>query len=172
MAVIERVARQAQTPWVLLGVAAGLLVLRLLFPEPVPAKRGEDLPEVPEKVQWVKPEEVPEHPTKPLLFDFTASWCGPCRKQAEEVFADDEAAAFINENFLPVKVAEENRKEKAVADLFARYQVEAFPTLIVADPSGQAVATQRGYLSKNATQRFLKRALAKLPAPPQERSGR
>lgn len=170
MAASERIQRQVQTPWVLLGVAAALITLRVFFPEPL-VRQAQDLPEVAEKVQWLKPEEVPQSPTKPLLYDFTAAWCAPCRKQAAEVFADEKAASFINEHFLPVKVADEDRKEKAVADLFARYRVSAFPTLVVAAPSGEAVATQRGYTGKKATERFLKQALEKLPVPPQESTG-
>lgn len=153
--------RQSQTPWWLLVAAAVLLLLRVVFPESGLSAEGEKAPEIAQKVQWLKPQQVPENPSKPLLYDFTAAWCLPCRKQAKEVFANEKAAAFINEHFIPVKVAEEERGDKAVSELFSRYHVNAFPTLIVADGRGEVLARQQGYAGKKRTINFLEKALEK-----------
>ncbi|MFN3413808.1 MAG: thioredoxin family protein [Thermoanaerobaculum sp.] len=153
--------KQSQTPWLLLGLAAGLLVLRVVFPESSVPLETEKGPEIPEKVQWLTPEQVPSDPPKPLLYDFTAAWCMPCQRQAKEVFANEAAAAFINENFVPVKVRDEQRKQAAVSELFRRFQVEAFPTLVIADKDGKILAVQRGYMGKRKTEAFLKKALEK-----------
>ncbi|GBC80688.1 Thioredoxin [bacterium HR09] len=154
-------AKQSQTPWFLLGLAAVLLLLRVVFPESSGPSEAETGLEIPEKVQWLTPDQVPANPSKPLLYDFTARWCAPCRQQAKEVFADEKTAAFINEHFLPVKVADERRSEKAVAELFGRYGVGRFPTLVVADRNGQELARQQGYSGKRKTEAFLKKALEK-----------
>lgn len=153
--------KQSQTPWFLLGLAAVLLFLRVVFPEssvPLEAEKG---PKIPEKVQWLTPDQVPTNPSKPLLYDFTAAWCVPCQLQAKEVFANQADADFINQNFVPVKVRDEQRQQAAVSELFRRFQVEAFPTLVVADINGKIVAVQKGYMGKRKTETFLKKALEK-----------
>lgn len=153
--------KQSQTPWFLLGLAAVLLLLRVVFPESSVPSEGEKVPEIPEKVQWLTPDQIPLDPPKPLLYDFTAAWCLPCQQQAKEVFANQAAADFINQNFVPVKVKDEQRQQAAVAELFRRFRVEAFPTLVIAEKNGQIVAVQQGYMGKRKTERFLREALEK-----------
>jgi uncharacterized protein YyaL (SSP411 family) len=58
-----------------------------------------------------------------------------------EVFADRKSAATINAMFVPVRVLdrqrEDGRNSPDVVALQQRYQVEAFPTLVVVSPGGR-----------------------------------
>ncbi len=104
-----------------------------------------------ELVHWVAPEELGRwrEPQKPILFNFTAAWCRPCRILEKEVFGDRHLARFINDNFVPVKVIDRNvedgKNPEAVEKLKALYGVTSFPTLLVTDPAGNALVRTSGY---------------------------
>ncbi len=98
---------------------------------------------------------------KPILSACNASWRQPCRRSAKEVLADEKAAPFINEHFVPVKVADEQRHAQVGARLVNRCGVTAFPTLVVVDGSGKVLAQQQGYPGEKKTLRFLQKTQEK-----------
>jgi thiol:disulfide interchange protein len=86
---------------------------------------------------------------KPILYEFTAAWCPPCRNLEEDVFADTEYAARINAAYVPVRVVdrkrEDGRNRSEVDDLQRRYGVDGFPTVIIADADGKVRGRLVGY---------------------------
>ena len=40
----------------------------------------------------------------PMLVDIGTTWCHPCRRMAQETYADPGVAAMINENFVPLRI--------------------------------------------------------------------
>src|SRR5262245_13726228 len=85
----------------------------------------------------------------PVLVDFWAPWCGPCRMMAPEV---DKLAQQTRGNALIVKVDTE-----AVPELGERFGIRSIPTVAVFK-NGQVVVREAGARPAAALQDLLKRA--------------
>jgi protein disulfide-isomerase len=82
---------------------------------------------------------------KPMILFFTATWCVPCRIMKRTVWADEEVASKVNEQFIPVMAYAD---DPAMADVFSRYQVGATPATIITDPQGNALQWELGKMEK------------------------
>jgi len=95
---------------------------------------------------------------KPIFYDFSAGWCEPCKQMDREVFANAEVAGFINNNFVPVRVTDEDTGPVAHR-LRSEYRVESLPTLLVAHAPKGELSRIEGFHDKRLTLAFLKIAL-------------
>jgi thiol:disulfide interchange protein len=83
---------------------------------------------------------------KLVLIDFYTDWCGWCKKLDRDTYTDASVITYLNDDFVCVKLdAEDGGQGEAAAK---KYQVRAFPAILVLEPSGKLVGAMYGY--KNA----------------------
>jgi len=112
-------------------------------------------------VRWQTLERAPELARasgKPLLYDFGAAWCGPC-KLLDREWSDSSVAGMVNDKFVAARVVDRQREDghnpPAVEELQRRYDITAFPALIVAAPDGRLLGKLEGYAGRARLERFL-----------------
>ncbi|MCD9188812.1 MAG: thioredoxin family protein [Pyrinomonadaceae bacterium] len=83
---------------------------------------------------------------RPLLLDFTASWCKPCQMMDKEFWVLGDVVSAMKP-FIAVKVDFDN--DKSVVN---RYGIRAIPFVVFADPLGNMITYRLGFSKKNATE--------------------
>ena len=114
---------------------------------------------------WVPALEAPARAQasgRPIMYDFSAEWCGPCQRMQADVFADEKLAHTIGQIVVPVHVVDRQQEDghnPAVVDSLQRaHNVNAFPTLVVVGADGHAVDRIEGYPGAQELVRWVGRA--------------
>lgn len=73
---------------------------------------------------------------KPIFVDVYASWCGPCKRMAAQVFTQPAVGNFYNQNYINYKIDAEKGEGPEVAQKFS---VNAYPTLLYVNNQGDLI---------------------------------
>lgn len=103
------------------------------------AARAQPQPSIAWVNDWSGALETAEAQKRPLLIDFYADWCKPCRAMDKSVWTDGTLIA-ATERVVPVRIdLDKNRK------LVDRFKVRGIPAMVFLDPWGNEIGRAVGY---------------------------
>ena len=175
----HRDATGSSRPWprILLIAAGALLVARIgtgLWEQQHPSAALENAGQTAAKdlVQWqplASAEAASRAQNKPILYDFSAEWCGPCKLMSAEVFANAKAAEQINARFVPVQIVDRTQEDghnaPEVQALQDRFKIDAFPTIVLYSPQTGRHESMTGFGGRDGMMVELMQALAGVNRP-------
>lgn len=161
----DRAKQRALPVW--LVILTALLIVARVVSIKYPVKSDTDVVRPTssrELVRWTPIElasAAAQRSHRPILYEFSAEWCGPCHLLEREVFMDAALAAKINNRYIAVKVIDRQHEDghnvPAVQQLMDRYAVNGFPTVVIASADGQPRDKVLGYRGRDQFAAFIDR---------------
>jgi len=131
------------------------------------------------KINWMGMNEAlaaQEEDPKKIFMDVYTNWCGPCKLLDKNTFSNEDVAAYINENYYPVKFNAEGTEEIMYKDfnytnpnydperkgrnsqhfLAHALKINAYPSMVFFNESGDLIQPVAGYHTPKQLELFLK----------------
>lgn len=96
---------------------------------------------------------------KLVFIDAFASWCGPCKRMAANVFTQKEVGDYFNKNFINMQIDMEKGEGPSLS---GKFNVSAYPTFLFINGKGEIVNRKVGGMDPDAFINVGKTALGKV----------
>lgn len=106
---------------------------------------------------WSKVLDEAKKQNKLIFLDAYTTWCGPCKMLKSKTFTDEKAGQFFNDNYINVAFDMEKGDGLKLAE---KYNVNAYPTLLILDKTGKVVTYTIGFINAKELIRFGEKGLA------------
>jgi thioredoxin-like negative regulator of GroEL len=131
------------TTFLCLG-AVGPVLGQTAEPDTTTVRKAARVPWIKDK-SWTEIVELAEAKDQPILIDFTAKWCGPCRLLDVMVFTEKSVITELAE-VVTFQVDIDKPKYAAIKEAFA---IELLPTVVWCDSQGNEVDRFNSYRSSD-----------------------
>jgi len=108
-----------------------------------------------EHLKWMSFDEGIAHAkknNKKVVIDVYTDWCGWCKRMDKETYADKDVVAYLEKNYVAIKLNAESSKKLAFQDkdyteqeLSGAFGVTGFPTTIFLSSNGDPITLVPGY---------------------------
>lgn len=144
------------TMLVLLAVRIGVATYESIHP-----------PKATSEIKWEKLDKVDfsqQIEGQPILFDFSADWCSPCKMLEQTTFCNKDVVDTIEkEKFRTIKIIDRKKEDgfnpEPIQLLQDRYEVSSFPTLVITLSNGAQVTSKVGTPKPSEMREFIREAL-------------
>jgi thiol:disulfide interchange protein DsbD len=126
------------------GVGLAFLLIILAVQKNSDMKSAGQVPAGGGKIRWLT--ELPpglakaKESGRPVMVDFYADWCGPCKMLDKQTYSDDRVAA-ASTNWVMVRIDVDRNQALA-----SYYNVQSIPTIMVLNAEGKEIRREVGFI--------------------------